>query len=268
MEQLLILNCLKQAALSTRNLVCAFALAMSFNAIASEKPLVVALPDAGYPPYVIVNESKVTGILVESIKRASQNAGITMEFQFLPEKRSLMALQECSVDARMESALYSDAPDEYLWSHPIIEIEDVLIANNEDYHHIEDIEDLVGHELIAHIGYSYPALQSYFDSGTIIRSDRYNEREMLRSLLRPSPDSRRLAVMDRNVATTLFNNDNQLRDNLRFIELQLGKAPLQFQFCDNAENAKRAALLDEQLTLLKESGELLSIKKAFIPSNE
>ncbi len=266
-EESLIVKRVKRVLHALQKLSLLFPLAFTAHAISGDTPLVVALPDSGYPPYVIVDDTHTTGILVESIKRASLDLGIKINFEFLPERRSLKALQECSIDARMESHKWSDSPDSYLWSHPIVEIEDVLIANKGDSHTISALDDLVGHEIITHIGYSYPTLERYFKAGTVVRSDRYQEIEMLRALLRPSPNSRRLVIMDRNVALSFINREPQLKQNLDFIDLVIATAPLQLQFCNNELNSKRVTLLNDQLKALESSGELSNIRQVFLSNH-
>ena len=85
--------------------------------VAQNDTLLVAIPQTGYPPYIIVNKHEVSGILVEVLRLAAPNK---LKFYFAPEKRSKIMVDEHKVDARMESPSWVGNPKDYLWSEPVV----------------------------------------------------------------------------------------------------------------------------------------------------
>jgi len=76
------------------------------SSYSDNKTLSVAIPNDGYAPYIIIENNRIFGILVEPLQLAAENIGVKLTYKFLPEKRSFEMLNRNLVNARMESSLY------------------------------------------------------------------------------------------------------------------------------------------------------------------
>ncbi len=223
---------------------------------ASATRLDIALPEEGYPPYVVVEKNKVSGILVDPLLVALHRAGIDYAFTFLPEKRSFKLLNDGKVDARMESSKWVDKPARYLWTHPFLQLEDVLVFNRHSEFPFTGDKDLEGAHLVTHIGYGYPTLEALFISGQARREDRSTEREMLASLQRATPKAKWAAVMNKYVARWLIAGEAKYQGLFTMSERVVDSAPLQFQLRDTPLNRQRLEMINRELVKLEQQGEI------------
>ena len=199
----------------------------------SANSIILAVPEAGYPPYIVVNGSNVTGIMPEILFQAANKYGYSLQFQFSPENRSLLLLKNGKVDARMESPAWIDNPGDFYWSEPVVEITDHFVFNNQTPNYFENDKQLSGAEIVTHLGYGYPTLQKLFEEKTIKRKDYRTEIAMLDSLMRKAFEAKRAAVMDRHVAMWLIKNNPRFKDKLSFSKRVVDRMPLHFQFSKN-----------------------------------
>lgn len=149
--------------------VLSFFLLFSVSSYSDNKTLSIAIPMEGYAPFIIIDNGKVFGILIEPLQLAAENIGVKIIYKFLPEKRSLEMLELNLIDARMESSLWVKNPEDYLWTEPVTLLEDVFVFHKESNSDFETDEALIGGEIVTHLGYTYPSLQSLFTKGVIYR---------------------------------------------------------------------------------------------------
>lgn len=221
--------------------------------------LSVGIPVEGYAPFIIMNNNQPSGILIESLELAAKNLAIEIDYVFVPEKRSNNMLKKYLIDARMESKLWVDNPENYLWSEPVTILEDVLVFHRASAADFESEQGLTGTQIITHLGYSYPGLQPMFEQGIIFRQDFSSEIEMLTTLARPVSGVNRAAVMNKQVAMWLIKSTPKLQNRFLFSKHIVGSAPLQFQFAKTDELTKTVAHLNIELKKLKKSGALAAI---------
>ena len=200
----------------------------------AESSLVVAIPNNGYAPFIILNPTSPSGILIKPLEQAAKKIELNIEYVYLPEKRSRKMLEAGLIDARMESKKWVSAPGHYYWSLPIVQLEDVLVYHKLTPLIFHDVEDLAGSQLVTHLGYTYPTIQPLFRTGRASRIDRTSELEMLTALLRPDPDDVKAAIMNIDVAKWLIAQDPKLHNQFRFSSKLVDSAPLQFQFYKSA----------------------------------
>lgn len=211
-------------------LLTAFVLCLFQFSEVSANSIILAVPGAGYPPYIVVNGSDVSGIMPEILTQATDKYGYDLQFQFIPENRSLLLLKEQEIDARMESPAWIDNPSEFYWSEPVVEITDHFVFNKLSPNYFEDSKQISGAEIVTHLGYGYPTLQKLFDEKIVSRKDFRTEIAMLDSLLRKEVDVKRAAVMDLHVAMWLIRSNPRFKDKLSFSERVVDRMPLHFQF--------------------------------------
>lgn len=179
----------------------------------------------------------------------------------MPENRSLHALRAKEIDVRMESPAWTDNPEQFVWSDPVVEIHDQFVFNKRLENHFESDESMVGAEIVTHLGYGYPTLQGLFDSKTITRRDYRTELAMLNSLLRESFEDKRAAVMDRHVALWLINRNPRFKDKLAFSERIVDSMPLHYQFAPSARLERFCHKLNRYIETIRQNGDMHEIIK-------
>jgi len=205
----------------------------SFVSYSDNKTLSVAIPTEDYAPFIIIKNEHVSGLLVDPLRLAAQKIGVKLIFKFLPEKRSQEMLSRHLIDARIDSSTWVKNSEAYLWSEPIVLIEEVFIYHKNSITNFETNEALNGAEIVTHFGYSYPNLQVLMKNKLINRKDYSSGLEMLSSLIRPIDGVNRAAVMNKEVALRIIKNTPKLKNIFLFSKRVVGSASLQFQFAKN-----------------------------------
>ena len=236
-------------------------LSLSSWAFAETQTLKVAVPASGYPPFIIVEQGTVTGIVIEPLLEAAAAAGIQVDFVFLPERRARKLLDNLQIDGRIESADWVEDPHTFLWTDPIAQVDDVFIYHERAATGFETDVAIQGAEIIAHLGYGYPALQTLFDSGVLSRRNYPSEQKMLTSLLRYSPHTKRAAVMNKQVACWHIDKDSRFQGRFKFSKRVVGSAPLQVQLANTPRLRPLHAALNTQLRRLQADGSIARIQK-------
>ncbi len=224
--------------------------------VAQTDSLLVAIPQSGYPPYIIVNEHGVSGILVEVLRLSTAKK---LEFHFAPEKRSKLLVDEHKVDARMESPSWVGNPNDYLWSEPVVPINDVFVFSKKIPNRFESDQDLKGAQLVTHLGYSYPSLRTLFDQAVVQRIDASTEQAMLAALLRNPLGQTKAAVMDKLVAQWLIKRNKKFQGQLMFSRRITATAALHIQFANTKQLKKLVPTLNAKIRALKADGVVAKI---------
>lgn len=233
-------------------LLLSWFLLFSAASYSDNKILTIGIPIDGYAPYVIIVNGKVFGILIEPLQLAAENIGVKLVYKFLPEKRSLEMLKQNLIDGRMESSLWVENPEDYLWTEPVTLLEDVFVFHKASNSLFETDESIIGGEIVTHLGYSYPSLQPLFTKGVIYRNDFSSELEMLNSIIKPIDGVNRAAVMNKEVALWLINRNPKLQNRFLFSKRLVDAAPLQFQFNKNTTLEQTINQLNTELKKLKD----------------
>ncbi|WP_091811503.1 substrate-binding periplasmic protein [Marinobacter mobilis] len=238
--------------------------------------LTMAIPGEGYPPYIITRstpgvgelEEAPTGIVIEVLKIAAARENIDLEFAEVPELRAQKMLDEGMVDIRAESPHWVERPEGYLWSESIIAVHDVFVFARDVEDVFENDEDLLGADIITHLGYEYPTLQPMFEDGVLIRNDRQTEEFMLTALyhggLADFAPPKRAAVMDRLVASWIIRREPRYQGQFRFSEREVASAPLHFMVSQKPGHAELVDRINQHIVTLKASGAVEDIAQRMI----
>jgi len=214
----------------------------------------MALPEEGYAPYIIIKKDDVSGILIEVLKLAAQQISLQIIFEYMPEKRSIVMLNEGRIDARMESPRWIRDPEDYFWSEPIVNINDLFVYRNLDSNAFENDGDMQGAVLVTHLGYGYPTLQPLFDMAMVTRHDAATEVAMLNQLQRKTGAAKKAVVMDRHVALWLIKHHQAFKGRFKFSKRVIDSTPLHVQFTPSTKMEKWLPRLNAQIRKLKRSG--------------
>lgn len=90
----------------------------------NNKHIRLTYPAQGYPPYTIANK---TGIMVDIFRHISNRLDYGFEVILLPVKRTELALDVNGADCRTKAQAWVENPSEYLWTDPILTLDDQLI---------------------------------------------------------------------------------------------------------------------------------------------
>jgi len=221
---------------------------------AQNAAITMALPEEGYAPYIIVKQDDVSGILIDVLRLAAKQVSVEILFDYMPEKRSKVMLNEGRIDARIESPRWIRDPEDYFWSEPIVNINDLFVYRNVDSNTFESDGDMQGAVLITHLGYGYPTLQPLFDMALVTRHDAATEVAMLNQLQRKSRVTKKAAVMDRHVALWLIKHHQAFKGRFKFSKRVIDSTPLHVQFTPSTKMAKWLPRLNAQIRKLKRSG--------------
>ncbi|MGR6874878.1 substrate-binding periplasmic protein [Pseudomonas sp. HK3] len=239
---------------------CLILFSISF-ACQSNDLLKVAIPPAGYPPYIIIDDDHINGILIETLKHAAQASNLELEFIYASEQHARDLLDAKEIDVRMESPGFVDNPKNYLWSDPVTSIKDLFVFHRLTPNVFEHDESLAGSEINTHIGYAYPTLQLRFENGQLKRNDFKTERAMLFDLIENQNGVSKAAVMDQYVVKYLMLNIPTLKSNLVLSRRHIDYKYLHFQFNKSLKMRQILTKLNFEIKKFKRSGAVDKIIK-------
>lgn len=115
----------------------------------NSKHIRLTYPAKGYPPYT--TEDK-TGIMVDIFRHIANRLGYGVEVHLLPAKRTERALNLDEADCRTKAQVWVESPEQYLWTNPVLRLDDHLITRaSEQSKPIKSIGMVRG--------YSYPNIE-------------------------------------------------------------------------------------------------------------
>jgi len=155
------------------------------QAWAAPAPLRFSIAESWAMPLVDVENGQPTqGILLDMMKSLAKQVGSPAEFYVIPRKRLQQAMENGHIDVRCYAAQswLPNLSGDYIWSLPLVEQRDVLVARNGDNDRV-DIATLKGEKVGTVLGFFYPGLQARFEAGAVQRDDARNQEQVLQKLL-------------------------------------------------------------------------------------
>lgn len=132
----------------------------------------------GYPPYLIVEPEQTSGIIWDVMDRISSRLGYRLVARKVPRKRVDQMLLDGFIDATSRAREWTENPEQFLFTDPVVQVEEVLFVPSDTSFEFRQPEDLFSRTLITHLGYYYPELEPYFRSRHIRRFDVSRDRDM------------------------------------------------------------------------------------------
>lgn len=184
-----------------------FAFAFSTNASLASDPKVFRfnISPNGYPPYIIVDQDAPSGIMWDVVSLISERLGYQIVAKKIPRKRVDQMLLDGYIDGTSRAKEWTHKPENFLFTDPIVEVQEVLFTPKKAGMTHQTPEDLFSKTVVTHLGYLYPALQPHFDSGAITRFDVSQDRDMFNFLLHG--DRFDAAVVDLLVGKWILKNE-------------------------------------------------------------
>ncbi|MGE4421825.1 MAG: substrate-binding periplasmic protein [Pseudodesulfovibrio sp.] len=187
-------------------LVCLFFLSAEGTAYARD--LVLFMTNEDWPPYQISDpSSKGDGVIVDVLREIAAPLGLTLKVRELPERRGWDMLEHGELDIYLTAREWTEAPDRYLWTSPLMLNEDVLLFRADSTLHYVAPASMQGRCVAAMEDFVYPALEPSFREGAIKRIDCGSPYSMLEMLDRGRVDA---ALVNRSETLWLFRNHPEL----------------------------------------------------------
>lgn len=205
----------------------------------------------GYPPYLISEDGKQSGIMWDVVSVIAERLGYRVIPEKIPRKRVDQMLAEGYIDGTTRAREWTENPDNFVFTEPVVSIEEVLFVPRGSDLEFEVPEDLFSLTLVTHLGYHYPALEPHFQSGRIRRFDVSRDRDMFRYVLHG--DDLDAAVADRLVGRWILMNEG-MQDEFRTTSTELSEYG--FRLMLRKDWAGFAHSFDRELQAMRENGEL------------
>ncbi|MDO6442020.1 ABC transporter substrate-binding protein [Marinobacter sp. 2_MG-2023] len=208
----------------------------------------------GYPPYMIVDQEAPSGIMWDVVSLISERIGYETVARKIPRKRVDQMLLDGYIDGTPRAIEWTHEPKNFLFTDPVVHIQEVFFTpkhKGETYH---SPEDLFSKTVVAPLGYLYPELEPYFESGAIKRFDVPGEKDMFNFLLHG--DRFDAAVADVLVGKWILRNEG-LREHFTVSSGSLNSYG--FRIMLRKENHSFVKDFNAELTRMRENGELDAI---------
>lgn len=208
----------------------------------------------GYPPYLIVDESAPSGIMWDVVSVIAQRIGYSVVPQRIPRKRVDQMLLEGYIDGTPRAREWTDNPEQFLFTDPVVKIEEVFFSPKNSKFSYETLEDLYSKTIVTHLGYHYPKLEPYFSERLIRRFDVSRDRDMFTFVLHG--DRFDAAVADRLLGHWILRNEG-LQDEFRISSKGISEYDLRLMLRPDWRTF--ANQFNTELARMKENGELDAI---------
>jgi polar amino acid transport system substrate-binding protein len=229
----------------------------AYNTCAAQSPqtIVFNVTPKGFPPFMIKTpDGQYKGIMFDVTRIIAQKHGYSITTVGLPKKRELRQLDSGDLDATPMAKEWVKFPENYLFSDSVIKVRDVLFSLTDNPIEADDLDALSGKVIGAHLGYSYPKLNAYFESNKIIRSDASTETEMLGKLLFERTDA---AVLNEMVGRWIVKSKSEWKGAFFISKHALNEVPFRVIFNKNWHQF--LPVFNNELQTMKKSGELKAI---------
>lgn len=212
----------------------------------------------GYPPYLINDEEQTTGIMWAVVNEIAGRLGYRVETYRLPRKRVDQMLKEGVIDGTPRAREWTPRPEDFVFTDPVVNIEEVVFFPSGSPHDFRVIEDLFSLTLVTHLGYHYPKLNPYFDSGDIRRFDVSRDQDIFFYVLQGSELD--AAVADRLVGQWILRTKG-MQEQFRPSTGTLSNVGLRIMLRPEWQSFAKA--FNRELEAMRKSGKIDAILSSY-----
>ncbi|MDX1755677.1 MAG: transporter substrate-binding domain-containing protein [Marinobacter sp.] len=206
----------------------------------------------GYPPYLIVEDHNLSGIIWDVVSRIAGRLEYDVAPIQIPRKRVDELVLRGYIDATPRAIEWTKQPERFLFTDPIVNVEEVFFyPANTDFRYQAPM-DLEAKTIVTHLGYQYPALRQVFEYGMAERFDVNNDVDMFRYLL--DGDRFDAAIADRLVGQWIIRNHPKMDGLLTATDNSVSNYG--FRLMVRQDLAEFVDAFNAELAQLKASGEL------------
>lgn len=220
----------------------------------TSKTLRLNVSPNGYPPYLIVDNKQPAGIVWDVVNLIAQRIGYQVVPEKIPRKRVDSMLMEGYIDSTPRAIEWTDNPEQFLFTDPIVAIEEVLFIPASSSLEYKKPEDLFSRTVVTHLGYAYPKLEPHFEAENIKRFDVARDRDVFTFALHGKHFD--AAVADRLVGQWILLNEG-LQGQFRISDESVSNYP--FRLMLRKDWTAFAKQFNTELAIIRESGELDAI---------
>lgn len=194
------------------------------------------------------------GIVVDILSSMEIDFAGNVQVMLSSRRRGELSLYDGKLDFTILSPRWLSQPDKLLYSLPIyIHREHLYSKEVIPNKPLADI--IVGATVCTRLGYNYPAVQQYFDSGTAFRLDSQEEIAQFRLLMRGRCD---FVLTNEYVATSILK---EMHWQERVFVSDLVVDEVDFTFAFHPKHSALLTRLNAHISGLDESGELKKINE-------
>lgn len=226
----------------------------TIEASAEEKVFRLNVSPNGYPPYLITEEDQTTGIVWTVVEEIAGRLGYRIEAHKVPRKRVDQMLLEGVIDATPRAREWTSSPEDFVFTDPVVTIEEVVFFPSGSPHDFQVIQDLFSLTLVTHLGYHYPTLDDHFQSGNIRRFDVSRDQDLFFYVLQG--DELDAAVADRLLGQWILYKAG-IKDKFRSSSTTLSEAGLRIML--RHEWHGFAQEFNKELASMRQSGRIDAI---------
>jgi polar amino acid transport system substrate-binding protein len=208
----------------------------------------------GYPPYLIVDQNQPSGIMWDVVSEVAQRLGYEVIAEQIPRKRVDQMLLEGYIDGTPRAREWADDPEQFLFTDPVVDIEEVFFVPAQSGFSYESPEDLLSKTIVTHLGYRYPSLEPYFEEGRIRRFDVSRDKDMFTFVLHGNRFD--AAVADRLVGKWILRNEG-LREQFDITSESISTYGFRLMLRKDWQSFARK--FNEELANMKKNGDLDAI---------
>jgi polar amino acid transport system substrate-binding protein len=208
----------------------------------------------GYPPYLINEGDQTTGIMWTVVEEITGRLGYRVEPHKVPRKRVDQMLLEGVIDATPRAREWTNRPEDFVFTDPVVTIEEVVFFPSDSPHDFKVIQDLFSLTLVTHLGYHYPALKPHFQSGEIKRFDVSRDHDLFVYVLQG--EELDAAVADRLLGQWILYKEG-MRDKFRAGPATISEAGLRIMLRPEWQDFAKA--FNAELASMRADGRIEAI---------
>lgn len=209
---------------------------------------------SGYPPYLITHGNRTTGIMWEVVETIAEHIGYRVEAIKVPRKRVDQLILEGLLDGTPRAREWTDNPTDFIFTDPIVDIEEVIFFPKGSSAEFRVVEDLFSLTLVTQLGYNFPKLKPHFESGRIERFNVPRDQDIFVYLL--NHDKLDAAIADRLVGQWLLMEQGS-QDKFRVSSATLSQSG--FRLMLRPDWQEFALAFNEKLAAMRAAGEIEAI---------
>ena len=208
----------------------------------------------GYPPYLINNGDHNSGIMWDVTKAIADRIGYQLKAEKIPRKRVDQMILDGHIDGTTRAIEWTTRADEFLFTDPVVDIEEVVFFPKDSEHVYQGVEDLFSLRVVTHLGYKYPALSPHFESGKIERFDVSRDEDLFNFTLRG--EQFHAAIADRLVGQWILRTNN-MQNEFRHSSTPLSR--YEFRLMVRPDLRPFVEGFNRELARMRDNGELDAI---------
>ncbi|WP_085899639.1 substrate-binding periplasmic protein [Kiloniella majae] len=217
-----------------------------------------------YPPYMIIEDEEITGIVTEIVRTAFDRAGLKLQINHLPMKRALHKIREGQADF-MFTLFFTEERAAYMhYAEQPLSYEDIILAVPKGKTPPFDgsLESIRGLEIGTPRGFSLGTnIDAGFEEGVLVKTEVPHSLAGVKMLA-----SSRVQSMASDRLTFLYMlRESSMRENIEIVEPPLNRTPAYIGYSKKASHVLDLRdRIDQELAKMWNEGVMEEITNKYI----